>query len=154
MKPTRAIAAQPRVDPLAVILTIGIEAETRITPQPTHADPHILFALARAGFGQRRKQLRNTLASGLHWSKEDAERLLEKYPDNNKTPEALLYKGRALAQMPGHKTEGANEFREVIRRFPRTDQGRMACEDLKSLGYNCPVASAAAPKKGTPARKK
>jgi tol-pal system protein YbgF len=80
--------------------------------------------------------------------------VLEKYPDNNKTPESLLYKGRALAQMPGHKTEGANEFREVIKRFPRTDQARMACDDLKSLGYNCPVASAAAPKKGVPARKK
>jgi hypothetical protein len=38
VKPTRAIAAQPRVDPLAVILTIGIEAETRITPQPTKPD--------------------------------------------------------------------------------------------------------------------
>lgn len=80
--------------------------------------------------------------------------VLEKYPDNNKTPEALLYKGRALVQMPGHKTEGANEFREVIRRFPKTDQGRQACDDLKSLGYNCPVASAAAPKKGAPATRK
>jgi hypothetical protein len=35
VKPTRAIAAQPRVDAAAVTLTIGIEAETRITPQPT-----------------------------------------------------------------------------------------------------------------------
>jgi hypothetical protein len=38
IKPTRAIAAQPRVDALAVTLTIGIEAETRITPQPTTPD--------------------------------------------------------------------------------------------------------------------
>ena len=38
VKPTRAIAAQPRVDALAVTLTIGIEAETRITPQPTKPD--------------------------------------------------------------------------------------------------------------------
>jgi len=80
--------------------------------------------------------------------------VLEKYPDNNKTPEALLYKGRALAQMPGHKTEGASEFRELIRRFPRLDQARMACDDLKSLGYNCPAPSAAAPPKKGASKKK
>src|ERR1022692_3807211 len=31
-------------------------------------------------------------------------------PDNNKTADSLLYKGRALVKMAGHKTEGANEF--------------------------------------------
>jgi hypothetical protein len=35
LKPTRAIAAQPRVDAAAVTLTLGIEAETRITPSQT-----------------------------------------------------------------------------------------------------------------------
>ena len=48
--------------------------------------------------------------------------VLEKYPDNNKTADALLYKGRALVKMPGHKTEGANEFMEVIQRYPKSDQ--------------------------------
>jgi uncharacterized protein DUF4403 len=38
LRPTRAIAAQPRVDATAVTLTIGIEAETRITPLPTKPD--------------------------------------------------------------------------------------------------------------------
>jgi hypothetical protein len=38
MRPTRAIAAQPRVDASAVTLTIGIEAETRITPVQTKPD--------------------------------------------------------------------------------------------------------------------
>jgi uncharacterized protein DUF4403 len=38
LRPTRAIAAQPRVDAIAVTLTIGIEAETRITPVPTKPD--------------------------------------------------------------------------------------------------------------------
>jgi hypothetical protein len=38
MRPTRAIAAQPRVDAAAVTMTIGIEAETRITPTPTKPD--------------------------------------------------------------------------------------------------------------------
>jgi hypothetical protein len=35
VRPTRAIAAQPRVDASAMTLTIGIEAETRITPGET-----------------------------------------------------------------------------------------------------------------------
>jgi hypothetical protein len=38
MRPTRAIAAQPHVDASAVTLTIGIEAETRITPAETKPD--------------------------------------------------------------------------------------------------------------------
>ena len=35
LRPTRAIAAQPRVDASAVTLTLGVEAETRITPAQT-----------------------------------------------------------------------------------------------------------------------
>ncbi len=35
LRPTRAIAAQPRVDASNLILTLGIEAETRVTPTET-----------------------------------------------------------------------------------------------------------------------
>jgi hypothetical protein len=38
LRPIRAIAAQPRVDASAVTLTLGIEAETRITPVQTTPD--------------------------------------------------------------------------------------------------------------------
>jgi hypothetical protein len=38
LRPTRAIAAQPRVDAAAVTLTLGIEAETRITSVQTKPD--------------------------------------------------------------------------------------------------------------------
>jgi hypothetical protein len=38
LRPIRAIAAQPRVDASAVTLTLGIEAETRITETPTKPD--------------------------------------------------------------------------------------------------------------------
>jgi hypothetical protein len=38
LRPTRAIAAQPQVDASAVIVTLGIEAETRITPVQTKPD--------------------------------------------------------------------------------------------------------------------
>jgi 16S rRNA (adenine1518-N6/adenine1519-N6)-dimethyltransferase len=36
----------------------------------------IIFRLARAGFSQRRKKLRNALAAGLHLSPPDAEQRL------------------------------------------------------------------------------
>jgi hypothetical protein len=35
LRPTRAVAAQPRIDASTVTLTLGIEAETRITPAQT-----------------------------------------------------------------------------------------------------------------------
>lgn len=38
MKPTRASAAQPKIDPTNVTLTIGIQAETRIVPRATKPD--------------------------------------------------------------------------------------------------------------------
>ena len=38
MKPVRAVAAQPRIDASALTLTMGIEAETRISPTPTRPD--------------------------------------------------------------------------------------------------------------------
>src|SRR5690349_3635080 len=38
LKPTRAIAAQPRIDASNMTLTMGIEAETRITPSETKPD--------------------------------------------------------------------------------------------------------------------
>jgi hypothetical protein len=41
MKPVRAIAAQPHVDAQAVTLTLGIEAETRVSSTPTK--PHCPF---------------------------------------------------------------------------------------------------------------
>src|SRR3954451_5707033 len=38
MRPTRALAAQPRIDASNVTLTLGLEAETRITPAQTAPD--------------------------------------------------------------------------------------------------------------------
>jgi tol-pal system protein YbgF len=78
--------------------------------------------------------------------------VLEKYPDNTKTAEALLYKGRALVKIPGHKTEGAAEFMEVIKRYPKSDQSVQACTERKALGLNC-GAPAAAPARATKKKK-
>jgi TolA-binding protein len=69
----------------------------------------------------------------------DFDLVLEHYTENPKTEEARLYKGRALVQIPGHKTEGVNEFRQLIKDYPKGDPARAACEELKGLGMNCPA---------------
>jgi TolA-binding protein len=84
----------------------------------------------------------------------DFDTVLEKYPDNNKTAEALLYKGRSLAQIPGHKTDATNEWKELIRRFPRTNEAKFACDDLKAFGMNCPASPVTSVPKKNSARKK
>ena len=63
--------------------------------------------------------------------------MLEKYPDNTKTPDALLMKGKTLVKM-GRPTQGAAEFRELIKRFKNSDQATQAMAQLKALGlpYN------------------
>jgi TolA-binding protein len=110
----------------------------------TELAPNAQYYIAYYHYGQK------DFETAVH----EFDTVLEKYPDNNKTPEALLYKGRALAQMPGHKTEGANEWKELIKRFPRTDPAKLACDDLKSFGLNCPASPVTStPKKG-PSRSK
>jgi tol-pal system protein YbgF len=67
----------------------------------------------------------------------DFDAVLEKYPDNAKTPDALLMKGKTLVAM-GRPTQGASEFRDLIKRFPTSDQATQAKAQLKALGlpYN------------------
>jgi TolA-binding protein len=62
-------------------------------------------------------------------------------PTNSKLSSAMLYRGRALALMPGHKTEGATEFIRLIQKFPQSDDAKQACEGLKELGRNCPATA-------------
>jgi TolA-binding protein len=80
--------------------------------------------------------------------------VLEKYPNNNKTAEALLYKGRALAQI-GRRNDATIEWLDLVNRFPKAPEAKMACDDLKAFGKNCPTTSSSAPgKKGSPVHKK
>ena len=71
--------------------------------------------------------------------------MLEKYPsDNNKIPDALYYKGMSLTRL-GHRTQGAEEFKKLLKEFPNNDYSRQACSQLTSMGLRC-TATAAAPK--------
>ncbi|MGA3016524.1 MAG: tetratricopeptide repeat protein [Bryobacteraceae bacterium] len=73
----------------------------------------------------------------------DFDMVLEKYSENNKTPDALYSKGLALKAL-SRLTESHSEFLELIKRYPRNDLAAQACDQLKSMGYNCPVAKAPA----------
>lgn len=80
--PPSAFYPQPNVD----------SAVVRITPhgQMPGVNPDTLFALAKAGFGQPRKQLRNTLAAGLKLEREQsAELLLRSKINPARRPETL-----------------------------------------------------------------
>jgi TolA-binding protein len=72
--------------------------------------------------------------------------VLEKYPsDNNKIPDALYYKGMSLTRL-GHRTQGADEFKKLLKEFPNNDYSRQACSQLTSMGLRC-SSTAAAPRK-------
>jgi TolA-binding protein len=76
----------------------------------------------------------------------DFDAVLERYPAESKdTPDAYFLKGVALKYL-GRRNDAAEQFRSVIRKYPRSDRKPEAEEQLKVLGL-----SATAP---PPARKK
>jgi len=58
--------------------------------------------------------------------------LLEKYPDNPKTSDAMLQKGRALVKS-GFKAEARQEFTSLIKKFPTHDNAAKAKTELVAL---------------------
>jgi TolA-binding protein len=67
--------------------------------------------------------------------------VLERYPDNPKTPDALYGKADAMAH-GGHRTEAAAEFKDFLARFPTHSLARNAQAQLRDLG----TAAASRPK--------
>ena len=71
--------------------------------------------------------------------------VLEKYPDDiNKRPDALYYKGMTLLRL-GRRTQGAEEFKELLKGYPNHDLSRQACSQLTTMGLKCTAARAPAP---------
>jgi TolA-binding protein len=83
----------------------------------------------------------------------DFDNVLEHYTRNPKTDEAMLYKGRALMNVAGRRTDGANTFKQLLRDSPKSDAAKAACDELKNLGMNC-TAPAAPPAARPPAGKR
>lgn len=70
--PRKFFTPPPEVDSQVVVL------ETRAAPLVSAKQEQAFFRLARAGFGEKRKKLRSSLAGGLQISKENADELLKK----------------------------------------------------------------------------
>ena len=63
----------------------------------------------------------------------DYDKVLANYPKSFKLAPAQLKKGMALLEL-GRKASGVRELREVVRRYPGTEEDRLARARLKELG--------------------
>ena len=61
------------------------------------------------------------------------DKVLTNYPKSFKLATAHLKKGMALIEL-GQKTAGVRELRDVVKRFPGSDEDRRARAKLKELG--------------------
>ena len=69
--------------------------------------------------------------------------VLSNYPQSYKLAASLLKKGMAELEL-GMKATGTRDLKEVVRRFPGTDESRRASAKLKELGV--PATSKSAPR--------
>jgi tol-pal system protein YbgF len=67
------------------------------------------------------------------------DKVLTNYPKSFKLAPARLKKGMALIEL-GQKTGGVRELREVVKRYPSTEEDRRARAKLKELGVAVTVA--------------
>ncbi|MGO4886059.1 MAG: tetratricopeptide repeat protein [Bryobacteraceae bacterium] len=98
--------------------------------------PNAQFYIAEIHYGQ------NKLDDALR----EFDMVLEKYPDNNKTADALYMKGQTLIKM-GKKTQSKPEFCELVKRFPSSDLAGKARAQVKALGLTCGPATPAPKRK-------
>jgi tol-pal system protein YbgF len=61
------------------------------------------------------------------------DKVLNNYPKSFKVAPALLHRGMALVEL-GQKSSGIRDLREVVRRFPGSEEDRYARAKLKELG--------------------
>jgi tol-pal system protein YbgF len=65
--------------------------------------------------------------------------VLERWPENPKTPDAMYYKGVAL-QKDGQKTAAAKVLKQFIARYPHSNHVDQAHRDLRSMGMESSTA--------------
>jgi tol-pal system protein YbgF len=113
--------------------------------------------LARQGFEEYLKWFANTdLAPNaqfyigtIHYDRNEFDpaikafdTVLERFPENNKTPDAMYMKGMALLKS-GQRTQAAAEFLNVIQKYPTAEVATKARAQRKALGLSVPATSAA-----------
>ncbi|HYO82558.1 MAG TPA: tetratricopeptide repeat protein [Bryobacteraceae bacterium] len=66
--------------------------------------------------------------------------VLERFPENNKTSDAMYMKGMALLRS-GERTKAAQEFLTVIQKFPNAEVATKARAQRKALGLTVPTTA-------------
>lgn len=74
------------------------------------------------------------------------DKVLEQFPQNSKTSDSMLLKGRALAKA-GQKESARAEFRSLIAKFPDSENAPKARIELNALGTAKPATPAQKKKK-------
>ena len=64
---------------------------------------------------------------------DDYSKVLDNYPDGNKTPAAQLKKGFAYLEL-GQRDAGVKELNKLIARYPRSIEAAQARDRLQRLG--------------------
>ena len=72
---------------------------------------------------------------------DEYDKVLTTYPKSFKLPSARLKKGMALIEL-GQKNPGVRELREVVKRYPGTEEERRARARLKDLGVSVTATAA------------
>jgi len=75
--------------------------------------------------------------------------VLEKYPENNKTLDAMFMKGLTLVKL-GERNRGADEFRALINRAPKSELAAKAAAEIRRLGLSITPPGKRAVKKKSP----
>ncbi len=77
----------------------------------------------------------------------DFDSVLERYPENKDvTPDAYFMKGMALKYL-GRRNDAADQFKTVVRKYPKSDRKPEAEEQLKNMGLSTARPPVAAGKK-------
>ena len=72
--------------------------------------------------------------------------VLEKFPENNKTPDAIYMKGMSLLK-DGQRTQAGQEFLSVIQKYPTSEVATKARAQRRALGLSVPAAAPASSKR-------
>ena len=69
--------------------------------------------------------------------------VLERYPDNPKTPDAHYMKAMALMKS-NQRNRAAGEFRILVQNYPHTDDARKALTQLRAMGVSAASGTSSA----------
>jgi 16S rRNA (adenine1518-N6/adenine1519-N6)-dimethyltransferase len=100
--PAGAFYPPPQVD--SAVIRVDLHRETGMPPEQLD----LFFRLAKAGFSQKRKTLRNTLSGGMAWNKKQSEAILTQagIATNRRAETLSLDEWKTLAEV----TQSANIF--------------------------------------------